>query len=139
MSSTPSRFNFTLVLQSDLGVTGGTTSEIPSAPSHPFLVPNVNENEPVELLSPIVDSTPAYQNKPNWKSTVHASAGLVIDVLKESSDACTPLKSVAGGLSTILKYYDVWCAHFFKPFTPLTFAPASDGEPWNNRIINTQG
>ena len=131
VSSAHGTFNCNLVLQSDLGATGSTTSEIPS-------VPNVDESEPVKLSSHIVDPTTAYENKPNWKSTVHALAGLVIDVLKESSDACTPLKSVAGGLSTILKYYDVWYIYFSKLFTPLTFAPASDGEPWNNRIFNTQ-
>jgi hypothetical protein len=83
----------------------------------------------VKLSSRIVDPTAAYENKANWKSTLHASAGLVIDVLKESSDAFTPLKSVAGGLSAILKHYDVRCAFFSQPYTPLTFEPANDGEP----------
>ena len=139
VSSARSRFNFNLVLQSDLGVTGGTMSEIPSVPSHPFLVPNVNESEPVDLSSPIVDPTASSQNKSNLKSTVHASAGLFIDVLKESSDVCTPLKSVAGGLCAVLKYYDVRYPCSAKPFTPLTFESANGGKSWNDRIISTPG
>ena len=40
-------------------------------------------------------------------STVYASAKVVIDVVKESSDVFPPLKSVASGLSVVLKHYDV--------------------------------
>ena len=112
VSSARSGFNFNLVLQSDLGVTGHMTSEISLVPGHPLLVPNVDQREPVQLPSHTVNPTAAYQNKPNRESTVDASAGLVIDVLKETSDACTPLKSVAGGLSAILKYYDVRHIYF---------------------------
>ena len=61
----------------------------------------------MELSSYIVDPTAAYENKPDWKSTLYASTGLVIDVVKESSDVFTPLKSVVGGLSAVLRYYDV--------------------------------
>jgi hypothetical protein len=34
--------------------------------------------------------------------------------VKESSDVFAPLKSVAGGLSAVLKYYDVRSTHFFS-------------------------
>jgi hypothetical protein len=115
-----SRFN--------LGVVGAT-SEIPPVTVHHLLVPDVNESKPVKHSSHALDPTVAYENKPNWKSTLHASAGLVIDVLKESSDAFTPLKSVTGGLSAILKHYDVRCAYFSKSYTPLTLGSASDGQP----------
>ena len=81
------------------------------------------------IFNLIVDPTAAYENKPDWKSTLHASAGLVIDVLKESSDVFTPLKSVAGGLFAILKHYNVRCVYFVKYFIPLTFDLANDGEP----------
>ena len=128
VSSARSICNFNMVLQIYSCVTGGMKSEISSVPSHPSLVPNVNESEPVEPLGPIVDPIAAYQNKSNWKSTVHASTGLVIDVLKESSDACTPLKSVAGGLCAVLKYYDVWYTCSAEPFRPLTFEPANGGK-----------
>jgi len=61
----------------------------------------------VKLSSYAVDPSAAYENKSNWKSTAYASAKVVIDVVKESSDVFTPLKSVAGGLSAVLKHYDV--------------------------------
>ena len=92
-------------------------------------LPNIGENKPVKLSSYVVDPTAAYENKPNWKSTAYASAGLAIDVLKETSDACIPLKSVVGCLSAVLKYYDVRHIHAIKPLTPLTFELANNGEP----------
>ena len=44
---------------------------------------------------------------PSWKSTAYASAKVVVNVVKESSDVFIPLKSAAGGLSAVLKHYDV--------------------------------
>ena len=125
--------------QFDLGATGGATPNIPSVSGHHLPGPNADESKPVGLSSYIIDPTAAYENKPDWKSTLHASAGLVIDVVKESSDVFTPLKSVAGGLCAILKHYDVRYPYFTKHFTPLTFELASDGEPSINRIVNTPG
>ena len=61
MISAHGRFNCNLVLQSDLGATGGTKSEIPSVPRHPLPVTNVDESEPVKLPSHIVDPTAAYE------------------------------------------------------------------------------
>ena len=75
------------------------------------VLPPSPQLQPVKLSSYVVDPTAAYEKKSDWKSTAYASAGLAIDVLKESSDAFTPLKSVVGGLSAILKYYDVRCVH----------------------------
>ena len=83
----------------------------------------------MDLSSYTVDPTAAYESKPDWKSTLYASAGLVIDVVKESSDVFTPLKSVAGGLSAVLKHYDVRHSCFVEPLAPLTYEPANDGEP----------
>ena len=103
-------------------------SEVPSASDHHVPIPNIEEKKPVKLSSYVVDPTAAYERKPNWKSTAYASAGLAINVLKESSDVFIPLKSVAGGLSAVLKHYDVRCAHFIKPLALLTFELASDGE-----------
>ena len=85
--------------------------QIPSTSDHHLATPNVHESGPVELLSYIVDPTAAYENKPNWKSTLYTSAGLVIGVVNESSGACTPLKSVVGGLSAVLKYCDATTCH----------------------------
>jgi hypothetical protein len=129
----------------DFGPT--VSAEIPSGSNHHFPVPDlsdrhspvpkVDERKPVKLSSYIVDPTAAYEdNKPGWKSTLHTSAGLVIDIVKESSDAFTPLKSVAGGLSAILKHYDVRHLYSAKHCTPLTLGLASDSKPRINRIVN---
>lgn len=103
----------------------------------PVLHADETQSEPVKLSSYLVDPTAAYEHKPDLKSTVHAAANLAIDLLKESSDAFGPLKSVVGGLSTILKYCDVWYIYFAKSFTPLNFEPANEGEPYNDRISKT--
>lgn len=99
--------------------TSGPTSglEVPSASNHHVPISDVDEHKPPELSSYFVDPTAAYERKSNWRSNLYASAGVVINVLKESSDACTPLKSVAGGLSTILTYYDVRRIYFLKTIT----------------------
>jgi len=55
----------------------------------------------------IVDPSAAYEKKSNWKSSAYSTTKLAIHMVKESSDAFPPLKSVAGGLSAILKHCDV--------------------------------
>lgn len=107
MSRAGRRFSFNLFLRPYLDATGGATSQIQPVSGHHLPVHNVDETKPVKLSNYIIDPTAAYESKPDWKATLHATAGLVIDVVKESSDAFTPLKSVAGGLSAILKHYDV--------------------------------
>ena len=114
VSNAGGRFGLNLLLPFHLGATGGTTSQIPSASSHHLPDPNADESEAGNLSSCVVDPTAAYEDKPNLKSTVYASAGLAVDVLKESSDAFTPLKSVVGGLSAVRKYYDVRYPCFTK-------------------------
>ena len=101
MSRTRGRFSFDLSLQFDLRTIGG----IKSGFSNFFGLRSDSKHS--KLSSYTIDPTAAYKNKQSWKSTLQASAGLFIDVLKESSDVCTPLKSVAGGLCAVLKYYDV--------------------------------
>jgi len=118
--------------------TAGTIPEISPVTNHLPSVPDINESEPVKLSSYVVDPSAAYENKSNWNSGAYASTKLVIDVVKDSSDVFTPLKSVAGGLSAILKHYDVRCAPFAIPSTLLTVVEsASDREPPNGGIINT--
>ena len=90
-----------------LPATISMVSEIPSVPGPPISVHDVDRNDPPRLSSYGVNPAAAYENKLNWKSTLYASAKLAIDVVKEASDACTPLKSAAGGLSAVMKYYDV--------------------------------
>lgn len=55
-----------------------------------------------------LDPKAASENKPSWKSTAYAATKLAINIVKESSDAFPPLKSVVGGLSAILSHCDVW-------------------------------
>jgi len=94
-----------------LPATAATTSEIPSVPGPRISVHDVDENDPPRLSSYGVNPTAAYENKSNWKSTLYAGTKVAVDLVKESSDVFAPLKSVAGGLSAVLKYYDV--RHFF--------------------------
>ena len=108
VSNAGGQFDFNLSLLFCLGATGGTASQIPSVSGQ------VDENKPGNISSCVVDPTAVYENKPNWKSTVYTSGRLAVDVLKESSDAFTPLKSVVGGLSAVLKYYDVRYPCFTK-------------------------
>ena len=110
------------------------TKPLPSIPVDPTVVYENKESTLYASAGLVIDvikeSSDAFTPpKPDWKSTLHASAGLVIDMVKESSDAFAPLKAVAGGLSAVLKHYDVRHAHFFKPFMPLTSELANDGEP----------
>ena len=55
----------------------------------------------------IVDPRVVPESKSDWKSTAYATTKLAINLVKESSDAFPPLKSVAGGLSAILDHCDV--------------------------------
>ena len=52
-------------------------------------------------------SAAADENGPNWKSTASSSAKLVLRAVRDSADAFGPLKSVAGGLCSILDNYEV--------------------------------
>ena len=122
VSRTTGSFAFNLSLPSDFD----TIDEIQSQFSNSF-GPRPNSKHP-ELSSYIVDPAAAYENEPSSKSTLRASAGPFIDVLNESSNVYTPLKSVEGCLRAVLEYYDVWYACFARPFTPLTFEPATGGK-----------
>lgn len=39
--------------------------------------------------------------------TVYAAIRMAVDITKESSDLCLPLKAVVGAISTLMKNYDV--------------------------------
>jgi len=76
-------------------------------------------------------ATSETKSESSLASTAYASAKVVIDLVKESSDVFPPLKAVAGGLSAVLKHCDV-CP--LSPFLSamLTVTPASNGEPTND-------
>ena len=52
-------------------------------------------------------SAAADEKKSDWKSTASASAKLILRVVRDSTDAFPPLKSVAGGLCFILENCEV--------------------------------
>lgn len=101
VSRTGGRFGFNPF---DPGATGGATTQIPSGSNNP---PNADQSKPVKLPSYTVDPAAAHENKSNMKPTARASARLVIDALKESSDLFPPLKAAVTGVSAILQHYDV--------------------------------
>ena len=47
------------------------------------------------------------ENSPDWKSTLSATAKLILCTVRDSADAFPPLKSIAGGLCSILENYEV--------------------------------
>ena len=79
-----------------------------------------------------VDPTAAYERRPSWKSTAYASTKLAINMVKESSDAFPPLKSVAGGLSAILQHCDVRSTSYTTLPMMLMAALANDCVSPNN-------
>lgn len=107
---------------------------LPPLPDWPPAPKIVNRNKPTKLSSYIIDPTAAYENKPDWES-----ARLDIDVVKESPDVSPLLKSVVGGLSAVLRHYNVRYVYFTQPFIPLTFELAKDGDLGNNKIVDTPG
>ena len=73
-------------------------------------------------------SVAANENKSDWKSTVSASAKLVLRGVRDSADAFGPLKSVAGGLCFILENCEVRPFLTHAPSTTLIGATAYEGE-----------
>ena len=55
-----------------------------------------------------VVGTPAPdENTPGWKTTAYSGVKMALEVVRESSDVFVPFKSAVGGLSALLKQYDV--------------------------------
>ena len=65
---------------------------------------HIPEDRPNESTEP---NAVADEPKSNWKSTVSASAKLLLRAVSDSADAFGPLKSVAGGLCFVLENYEV--------------------------------
>ena len=74
-------------------------AEKPSVPDH--MPQDLNPDENAE------PSAAASEKKSSWKSTVLATAKLLLRGVRDSSDAFGPLKSVAGGLCFILENCEV--------------------------------
>ena len=95
-------------------------------------------SEPLNRVISQSAATSEDKAESGWRSTAYASAKVVVDVVKESSDVFVPLKSAAGALTVILKHYDVWCISSASSMI-LTITPASKGQSTNDRIFDTSG
>ena len=89
-----------------LTITPRNADDIVSCPAQPAVGPR--QAERLELSSHTVKPIVTDEAKPNWKSTAYVTTKLAINIVRDSSDAFPPLKSVVGGLSSILKQCDVW-------------------------------
>ena len=72
----------------------------------------------------------------NWKSTASATAKSFLRGVRDSSDAFSPLKSVAGCLCFILENCEVQslsCMHY----PTLTGALANEGGHTRNRVVSS--
>ena len=56
-------------------------------------------------------------DKEDWESTVSDAAKLLLRTVRDSTDVFPPLKSIAGGLCSILENCEVWFTSYvlFKP------------------------
>ena len=104
----------------------------PDTSSVPNRVPEDRSNESAE------QKVAADEKKPNWKSTVSATAKLILRGVRDSADAFGPLKSVAGGLCFILENCEVWPSPY-PLFTMLTGVPVNECKSTSGRIVGTQG
>ena len=71
--------------------------------------PGQKGNEPNADDQNVEQSAAPDENRSDWKSTVSASAKILLRGVRDSADAFSPLKSVAGGLCFILENCEVWC------------------------------
>ena len=68
-----------------------------------------HDPRPNESVEP---SAAVDKSKSNWKSTVSATAKLLLRGVRDSADVFSPLKSVAGGLCFILENCEVWFSSY---------------------------
>jgi len=71
-----------------------------------FTVPNHLPDAPCPIES-VELSVAVGNNNPDWKSTISATARLLLRGVRDSADPFGPLKSVAGGLCFILENFEV--------------------------------
>ena len=67
----------------------------------------VKSTDKDQLAIPAMGASSMVEDKPGWKTTAYSTARMALEVIKDSSDACVPLKSVVGGISVLLRQYDV--------------------------------
>ena len=100
-------------------------------------VPGSDKSDLTEASGRDIDPSAAPESESDWKSTAYAATKVAIDLVKESSDAFPPLKSVMGGLSAILNHCDVHRLSQTLPPMILTATLANSGLPPDDRIIVT--
>lgn len=96
-----------------------------------------SQSERPNISNYIVDPSAAYEKRSSHKSTAYSATKLAINMVKESSDAFPPLKSVVGGLSAILNHCDVrsiFRTSYQRCFTPIL---ANSGVSSDDRIVGT--
>ena len=81
-------------------------------------------------------SAAADGNKSDWKSTVSATAKLLLRGVRDSADAFGPLKSATGGLCFILENWEVQSISHMR-YPTLTGAPANESKYTSDRIVGT--
>jgi hypothetical protein len=103
-------------VDSDLTAPVSTTQlpRISILPKDPAPAPDTASNDcNINPVSPLLATKTAI-NASAIARSVTAASKIAFDVLLNSADVFPPLKSVAGGLSTLLKHYDV-CPIFARP------------------------
>ena len=83
-------------------------------------------------------STAADEKKSDWMSTTASAAKLILYVVRDSADFFPPLKSVAGGLCSILENCEVRSSSAYL-VAALTRIPAHEGKQGNDRVVGTSG
>ena len=100
--------------------------------------PTVSDHVPA-ILCPderVAPKATEDEKKSDWKSTLSATAKLLLRGVRDSADAFGPLKSVAGGLCFILENCEVLFPSHTR-YPTLTGAPANEGEYTSDRIAGT--
>lgn len=75
----------------------------------------------------------------DWKSITSDMAKWLLRTVRDSADVFTPLKSVAGGLCSILEDYEVWFTSHVTQNPMLRIVPASTGKQAGDRILSAPG
>ena len=100
--------------------------------------PTVSDHVPA-ILSPderVAPNATEDEKKSDRKSTVFATAKLLLRGVRDSADAFGPLKSVAGGLCFILENCEVLLPSHTR-YPTLTGALANQGKYTSDRIAGT--
>ena len=90
----------------------------------PFIVDRVRE--PVKLPTYALDPSAAPEDTSSRESAASATANVILSEVKESSDAYTPLKSIARYLCIILDNCEVW----FPPIDSIHSPHSYTSEQW---------